>query len=88
MGCEAKSVSGQALEAAQVGEEYDKEDKDSLPEPETQLQAGTAFQVCRYLLDVLFVSVTLLYATIGLIDQDRLQLYHGLNLTSRRHLQR
>ena len=46
-------------------------------EREPQCQLGPALQVCRYLLEMFSVPLLRSHATVGLVDRDRLQLYHA-----------
>ena len=47
------------------------------PKPEFKCRIEPAIQVCRYLLEMLSVPLLRSHATAGLVDRDRLQLYHA-----------
>ena len=47
------------------------------PEPEFKCKVEPALQVCRYLLEMFSVPLLRSHATAGLVDRDRLQLYHA-----------
>jgi hypothetical protein len=55
----------------------EEDDGSSTPKPEIQRQSGPALQVCRYLLEMFSVPLLRSHATVGLVDRDRLQLYHA-----------
>ena len=54
-------------------------DGEDLPplDPEFECKIGPALQVCRYLLEMFSVPLLRSHATAGLVDRDRLQLYHA-----------
>ena len=56
--------------------EEDKESS-SMATTEPQVQVNPAIQVCRYLLEMLSIPLLRSHATVGLVDRDRLQLYHA-----------
>ena len=49
----------------------------STSKSETQRKTDPAAQVCRYLLEMFSVPLLRSHATAGLVDRDRLQLYHA-----------
>ena len=72
-----KSALALALDGStstQVGEE---DETNSTQKSETQCRVDPAMQVCRYLLEMFSVPLLRSHATIGLVDRDRLQLYHA-----------
>jgi len=73
------SVSRQTLEHyARVQAEGGGDDDDlPPPEPEFKRRVNPALQVCRYLLEMFSVPLLRSHATAGLVDRDRLQLYHA-----------
>ena len=62
------STSGQAGEADETG---------SRRKSKNQCRENPAMQVCRYLLEMFSVPLLRSHATVGLVDRDRLQLYHA-----------
>ena len=62
-------------------DEQDTDDHSATPEAEeaeeSDQQADPALQICRYLLEMFSVPVLRSHATVGLVDRDRLQLYHA-----------
>ena len=60
--------------SGQVGEE---DETSSQQKSEDQRQENSAMQVCRYLLEMFSVPLLRSQATVGLVDRDRLQLYHA-----------
>ena len=59
----------------------DTDDHSTVPEAEEEdesdQQVDPALQICRYLLEMFSVPVLRSHATVGLVDRDRLQLYHA-----------
>ena len=63
---------------ASVQAEGEEDDEDlPPPEPEFKCKIEPALQVCRYLLEMFSVPLLRSHATAGLVDRDRLQLYHA-----------
>ncbi|KAF9643422.1 hypothetical protein BDM02DRAFT_3123491 [Thelephora ganbajun] len=71
-----KSTLSQGL-GDDAGVSVEEEDEGSSSKPETQRQVDPALQVCRYLLEMFSVPLLRSHATVGLVDRDRLQLYHA-----------
>ncbi|KAF9644498.1 hypothetical protein BDM02DRAFT_3272377 [Thelephora ganbajun] len=71
-----KSALSQAL-GDDAGVSVGEEEEGSSSKPETQRQVDPALQVCRYLLEMFSVPLLRSHATVGLVDRDRLQLYHA-----------
>ena len=59
--------------------EAERGDDEDLPplDPEFDCKIKPALQVCRYLLEMFSVPLLRSHATAGLVDRDRLQLYHA-----------
>jgi len=72
------SVSRRVLERYERLEAERGDDKDHPPlDPEFDCKIQPALQVCRYLLEMFSVPLLRSHATAGLVDRDRMQLYHA-----------
>ena len=61
----------------EIEEDEEDEEEPSTSSSETRRQTLPALQVCRYLLEMFSVPLLRSHATVGLVDRDRLQLYHA-----------
>ena len=68
---------GASVQAGGGGGDDDDDEDLFLPEPELKCRTKPAIQVCRYLLEMFSVPLLRSHATAGLVDRDRLQLYHA-----------